>query len=289
MLGTVVQVAAGLYYTIAGIYVFSKLDGQQDIVKPTSTGRPGKSKDAPFGFLAFQAGLHEPQIIPDSGLFAYEQGAWTVKIPWEIHLRRNLPPENLYNPEDPYWPEWAEAKAAKRWGGNQPLLETNRITFSQVLARLKTLIKLPLPREVKFDLIGDWTDGGTFTPAHVTQMSITFVGQDDFVESSLNEMRNLNKGQSATVQLSVDGNPVTKDFPAEKLTYPVYFDRVYNAKFGVTQDWLLGYSHRNHLRPVGTSMYQFQRWFDYENPETVQLEIDEATQPISQALNLDWW
>jgi hypothetical protein len=285
MLGTLVQVAAGLYYTIAGIYVFNKLDGQQDVVKPEQSGRPGKSEDAPFGFLAFQAGLHEPQIIPDSGMLATDQGAWTVKIPWEVHLRRHVPTKNLYDPKDSYWSGWIESKAAERWERNRPLLEKNGIKFQQVLDRLKQLASEPLPREAKFEILGDWTDNGRM----LTQMSITFVGQEDFSETSMNEMRSLNKGEFTQLRLSVDGAPVSRDLSDAKLTYPVFFDRVYNASFGVMQNWNMGYSNRNMLSPVGMSMYQFRRWFDYENPEAVQLELDEPAQPAGQALNLDWW
>lgn len=101
----ILQIVAGLYYALGSILLIKKLSGdvEYDVVMSTGGGRPTlKAADVAYGFNAFQGGLHSPQRIPDSGWAGTDHGAWTIKMPWEIHLKRNVPPPNLYDMNDPY-------------------------------------------------------------------------------------------------------------------------------------------------------------------------------------------
>ena len=119
-------------------------------------------------------------------------------------------------------------------------------------------------------------------------MTVSFIGQKDFTETSLAEMRAVNKGQTPVVVLEVDGTPLKKDLRASKLTHPIYVDRVYNAQFGVGRNWDLSFKDSLRLKGFKVSDIQLQRWFNYEDPSSVNLYIGENPDPSTQVLNLDW-
>jgi hypothetical protein len=284
MFGTIVQIAAGLYYTISGIYILEKLDGNADLVTPTSNGRPVNRGQGTFGFLGFQAGLHEPQLIPDSGLFKHNQGAWTVKIPWEIHLKRNVPPEELYDPENPYWREVAELHALREFFKAPAEMQTD-YNRKMLIQKYRDLYAQPLPQEVTFNVTGNWKDAGT----PVIAMSISIVGRKDFVESSMDQMRSINKGEQQNVGIEVDGKASSLALgPDKKATYPFYFDRVYNAYFSILRDWSLSFDDLLLLTPNAISEMQLRRWFNYEDPIGVALHILQSPNPSIQTLDLTW-
>jgi hypothetical protein len=284
MLGTIVQVAAGLYYTLGGIYLLDKLDNYSDLVWPETNGRPKVSKSEDWGLLAFQAGLHEPQLVPDSGIFSASEGAWTVKVPWEIHLKRLVPPEELYDPKNSFWAEWAEQQATNRFERRQDYWESQGITYKKILADYQQKAAVPLAKEARFDLIGTWRDDYD----DVVEMSISFLGQSDFSESSMSTMRSINKGDATVITLSVDGNVERRDLASSNQTHPVYFDRIYNGQFGINRNWNLGFAPLIWLKAVGISRKQLLRWFNYQNPDSVNLSILEEPEPRTQTLNLDW-
>jgi hypothetical protein len=101
----VVTVAAGLYYFLGSILLFKKLVGSEenDWLLPITRDRPRIDVDTGFGLLGFSAGLYNLQKIPDSNVSKPEDDAWTLKLPWEVHLRRKKTPEELYDPMNAYW------------------------------------------------------------------------------------------------------------------------------------------------------------------------------------------
>lgn len=285
----IVPIVAGLYYGLGSIVLLRKILGTEeyDVVTPTGGSRPKtESNTGGQGILSFQAGLHTNQWIADSDAWgSTAQQAYTVKIPWEVHLRRKRPAANLYNVDDPYWTAWAEARAERQmdgWGAAaQEQLESRGLaSVAQLVAKLKP--DLPLPKEVEFRLEGQWWDTN-WGNAAVDDMTIRFHGKEEFKEVTLADMRAKNEGTSGTVTLEVDGTTQTLEDQAR----PTFFDVVHNVHFGVYSDWMLWFKGPLVLKPSRTSEDQLRRWFDYENPEKVNLKLEnDATG--EQELDLDW-
>lgn len=150
--------------------------------------------------------------------------------------------------------------------------------------RKKVAPKLPLPKSVEFQLVGEWWDNN-WSNAKVDDMTILFFGDEQFGEITMADMRARNEGGGGKVILQENG----VDFETPDAGTPVFFDMVYNPHSGVTNDWMLTFKAPLELVPVRCDHEQLCRWFDYENPEKVRLRLDGTLSPDEQEIDYDWW
>lgn len=310
MANPVVLVAAGLYYTLGSLLLYKKLTGDEcDWVIPTTRDRPTIDNTNGYGLLGFSSGLYVLQKIPDSNAaFSHpERDAWSIKIPWEVHLRRKRPPEELYDPMHPYWTEQAILARDQllALAEEQNLAELNpEVTIPDDIDSFRLP---PLRRDVEFEVRGEWFDQNTgfdiaaplFSPAtiepfattgeRVLRFALGFRAEDSFDEVTLGEMSRRNKGQPCELTLKDGDNLLAtprKHTPGET---PAFFDAVFNTKAGVTHDWHLTFK-KVHVHPVGIEQFELARWFDYEEPEKVRFRFKpgSAPEPLFQVLNYEW-
>lgn len=283
-MGTAVQIIAGLYYAIASAAILNKLfaGDEYDLIIPTSVGRPSIDSNNGFGLLGFSAGLHSHQRTGDSGITSTDEDAWRVKIPWEVHLRRNVLTQEMRDKlGEGYWEEQAEIRYhewIKRYERyydalSWPLPSKSRFSFG------------PPPEIVNFELRGKWLDDGD----KVTDFTFEFQGEPDFTEVTLGHMQNINSQQNAgDIKLRRGGQIINHTLEAEQ-EKPVFFHKVFNPDFGVTDDWDFSFKDVR-LYPVkGTTMKKLRTWFDYENPHLVSLSLSNNPVPAEQELDYDWW
>ncbi len=291
----VVEVLAGLYYSLAGVLVFKKLvsDGEYyDMVKPDSVGRPEiDDLSLGHGLLGFSAGLYGFQKIPDSGTFNSNEGAYTFKLPWEVHLKRNFPPEALYDEDDAFWLEMAESRRQK-FANDHPGIILPPLPF----------FKLSMPDEVYFEIRGEWWSvpfgpgetvfhEGSQVPAgflneKILPFTMEFKGTKVFKEVTLGHMSNINSQDTGQVKLG-EGPSQQSVTPEER---PIFYKLINNPDLSVVQNWPMTFRNVHMVAVNGTKQKDLAVWFDYMNPDGVNFTLNpKLSSPDNQVIDLDWW
>jgi hypothetical protein len=309
MPGGWITVLRGLYYSVAGTASFAALVdiggwwNEYDLVRPTEdhpivdTSVPGV-----YGLLGFSTGLYGIEYIGDSGLVSESENAWKVKIPWETHLRRNVPDEEVYANEDSILDDIAEQRYERAltmiegWGDDVDNLP------SDLSSDLEDWRPAELPRTVDFEIRGEWWDlhleGNTNVSSFPESaervdrpFGFTFHGDEQFGEVTITQMEDENNTNQGALRLS-DSLSRLKDSsisidPFQPEERPVYFDTIERDDL---RDYNWELSFRNiHLYPLSpTSMLDLRMWFDYEDPFSVRLDLTEDPKPLYQQLRYEW-
>lgn len=275
-LGAVVEVLQGLYYSIAGAAVFNKLVGggeEYDVITPAAPDRPQIDSSTGYGLLGFSAGIYGPIKVPDSGIVTAADGAYTMKLPWEVHLRRRAPPANIYNPEDRHWTHLAEQLSEQLRQRTGIRKDASKLRFS-------------MPEEVHFSLSGEWWNVAS-PGERVLPFEFRLKGGRDFSEVTLGDMSRLNRGLVSEIVLHDGGKAQPEKIKPEEP--PIFYDLIYFP--WPSRSFFYLTFHQVHIRALSpTTTEELLIWFDYQDPMNVLKNFQrQQPSPASQDLEYTWW
>jgi hypothetical protein len=252
------KVIQGLYYLVSGTNIIASWLGQDyDLAQRATPPALNDSGTALYGLIGFQGGLHHSQKV--------DEDLWITRVPWEVHLRRNIP-------------EGHGGRRRRETGPSGPAIVGGGGSAATTT------------QDVVFYLRVNWVDLSRGQRNTFQQDSFEFRGQEDFVEVTIDQMmaENQNPGASFSLYDSTVAPAPNPTGVSAAPQHPKYFSLIQPPEY-LDVMTAMKLSWNAWLKPgPGMTRKELAKWFDPVNPNKVQFTIDPQS-PASQVIDYDYF